>query len=138
MPALILSALKPGGSDGSEKSTVSGFWPTNRMRVIRFSPFKVALCGGNRGGGDEDALGLPVDKLRRRGFHSRKRDDIVDEMRVEMMSNGFVAAKLPSRYDTDGHNLTRRRSLRTLVEAHLRWIVRLANANSMNLVFSGW
>src|ERR1700748_1965887 len=35
MPALILSALKPGGSDGSEKSTVSGFWPTNKIRVMR-------------------------------------------------------------------------------------------------------
>src|SRR5450631_4211647 len=34
MPALILPASKPGGSDGSEKSTVSGFWPTKRMRVI--------------------------------------------------------------------------------------------------------
>src|SRR5450755_2395697 len=38
MPALILPASKPGGSDGSEKSTVSGFWPTNKMRVIRLSP----------------------------------------------------------------------------------------------------
>src|SRR5664279_5985688 len=36
IPALIFSALKPGGREGSEKSTVSGFWPTNRMLVIWF------------------------------------------------------------------------------------------------------
>src|SRR5450432_3734077 len=36
MPALILAASKPGGSEGSEKSTVSGFWPTNSMRVMWF------------------------------------------------------------------------------------------------------
>jgi hypothetical protein len=36
MPALIFSALKPGGMAGSEKSTVSGFWPTNNIRVKCF------------------------------------------------------------------------------------------------------
>src|SRR5450631_2282606 len=36
IPALIFSALKPGGREGSEKSTVSGFWPTNRILVIWF------------------------------------------------------------------------------------------------------
>src|ERR1700720_1079620 len=36
MPAFIFSALKPGGSEGSEKSTVSGFWPTNSIRVMLF------------------------------------------------------------------------------------------------------
>src|ERR1700675_3307817 len=36
MPALIFSASKPGGSEGSEKSTVSGFWPTNSIRVMSF------------------------------------------------------------------------------------------------------
>src|SRR4030095_15668735 len=36
IPALVFSASKPGGRDGSEKSTVSGFWPTKRMRVIGF------------------------------------------------------------------------------------------------------
>src|SRR5580700_1119677 len=36
IPALILSASKPGGREGSEKSTVSGFWPTKRIRVIGF------------------------------------------------------------------------------------------------------
>jgi hypothetical protein len=46
MPALILSALKRGGSAGSEKSTVSGFWPTNRIRVIRVST--TGLCVGIR------------------------------------------------------------------------------------------
>src|SRR5258705_2270997 len=40
IPALIFSALKPGGREGSEKSTVSGFWPTNKMRVIDVSPFR--------------------------------------------------------------------------------------------------
>src|SRR5476649_2496662 len=34
MPALIFSALKPGGRAGSEKSTVSGFCPTNNTLVI--------------------------------------------------------------------------------------------------------
>src|ERR1700722_4350037 len=38
MPVLIISASKPGGRAGSEKSTVSGFWPTNNIRVIFFSP----------------------------------------------------------------------------------------------------
>ena len=36
MPALIFSASKPGGRAGSEKSTVSGFWPTNNIRVKCF------------------------------------------------------------------------------------------------------
>src|ERR1700722_10852056 len=36
IPALIFSALKPGGREGSEKSTVSGFWPTNRIRIMQF------------------------------------------------------------------------------------------------------
>src|SRR5690606_35123020 len=34
MPALILAASRPGGMAGSEKSTVSGAWPTKRMRVM--------------------------------------------------------------------------------------------------------
>ena len=42
IPALIFSASKPGGKEGSEKSTVSGFWPTNNMRVIGFLRF---CCG---------------------------------------------------------------------------------------------
>src|ERR1700682_5713769 len=33
IPALIFSASKPGGKAGSEKSTVSGFWPTNNIWV---------------------------------------------------------------------------------------------------------
>src|SRR5471030_1654644 len=41
MPALIFSALKPGGSEGSEKSTVSGFCPTKRMLIISVSPSSV-------------------------------------------------------------------------------------------------
>jgi hypothetical protein len=36
MPALIFAASKPGGRAGSEKSTVSGFWPTNNIRVKCF------------------------------------------------------------------------------------------------------
>src|ERR1700675_3171202 len=44
MPALIFSALKPGGSEGSEKSTVSGFWPTNSIRVMLF----LHASGGGR------------------------------------------------------------------------------------------
>src|SRR5471032_1771235 len=36
IPALIFLASKPGVREGSEKSTVSGFWPTNRILVIWF------------------------------------------------------------------------------------------------------
>jgi hypothetical protein len=34
IPAWIFSALKPGGIVGSEKTTVSGRWPTNNTRVM--------------------------------------------------------------------------------------------------------
>src|ERR1700720_462376 len=44
MPALIFSALKPGGREGSEKSTVSGFWPTNSIRIMLF----LHASGGGR------------------------------------------------------------------------------------------
>src|SRR5580704_16911760 len=56
MPALIFSALKPGGRDGSEKSTVSGFWPTNRIRVISFL---------HAGGGRMAVRSSSVSRLRR-------------------------------------------------------------------------
>src|SRR5664279_1415208 len=51
IPALIFSALKPGGKEGSEKSTVSGFWPTNSIRVMGF-----LRSSGGDGTGVEDRL----------------------------------------------------------------------------------
>jgi hypothetical protein len=38
MPACIFSALSPAGNAGSEKSTVSGVWPTNNICFIDTSP----------------------------------------------------------------------------------------------------
>src|SRR5690606_36711539 len=38
IPALIYAASKPGGMAGSEKSTVSGSWPTKSMRVMSLPP----------------------------------------------------------------------------------------------------
>src|ERR1700733_8325928 len=38
MPARIFSAVMPGGSAGSEKSTVAGSRPTSRTRFIRHPP----------------------------------------------------------------------------------------------------
>jgi hypothetical protein len=38
IPARILAASNPGGSAGSEKSTVSGAWPMKSTRVIWLSP----------------------------------------------------------------------------------------------------
>src|SRR5271155_4307449 len=50
MPALIFSASKPGGREGSEKSTVSGFWPTNNTLVM-WSLHSVAVVSDRRSRG---------------------------------------------------------------------------------------
>src|SRR5271155_5691813 len=59
MPALIFSASKPGGRAGSEKSTVSGFWPTNKIRVIVFTPSGAGSAGRWRRSSGADSIGGP-------------------------------------------------------------------------------
>src|SRR5690606_14377550 len=46
IPARIFSASSPGGNEGSEKSTVSGSWPTNNTRFI-FMPSISHLASAN-------------------------------------------------------------------------------------------
>src|ERR1700733_14096414 len=91
MPALIFSASKPGGRAGSEKSTVSGFWPTNKIRVIVISPrgrrASEALSAVSRGGSPEgqDAqcerpdVAIQYEKLLRKSAEWRLGNDDANE-----------------------------------------------------------
>src|SRR5262245_53815078 len=64
MPARIFSAVIPGGSAGSEKSTVSGSYPTSRIRVmnpssnfrLRASPLLLRGASSNPAKFLEDSL----------------------------------------------------------------------------------
>ena len=67
--------------------------------------------------------GLPVDvQTPAATLHSRKRDDIVDEMNAEMISNGFVVVKPRSRFGVAANTYERTDTADASPVRSSRWI----------------
>ena len=145
IPALIFAASKPGGREGSEKSTVSGFWPTKRMRVIGF------LHGSDQGIGGPGAsvTGPYVSEGTRRQHQVPRLRRGADEAGWEHVHHALPHVKFRGRPQNGPQGRDRQRSpeddcsLRSLDASYAELTasfaaLRLFRGNMMSRQTSGW